>query len=320
MNILIIQTTDSGVYYHRQRAPHIVWHESGDEFKEDSVVIVETSHREKLMDIVNNNHFDIVQFSVAVSGFEHIPHFVDFMKRRGSKIVLDIDDKYHKRKDVKSSIKIADAITTVSDHLAQYYMKYGAKRYPHVIENGVDSQERQFETYPVANDKPIFGYLGSTRHEDDLRMMDYNFHSREVLTVCEEYYKLLDLNHYTSLKHWSDYAWEYNAIDVALAPLQDNSFNNSKSFLKVIEAGFKKKAIICSDIEPYNRKIHSEFRDVIDFIPLGTSWKDRIESYTLEEAHQRGEELYKLVQPFELRNLNKKRREIYEQIIKAPRR
>ena len=83
---------------------------------------------------------------------------------------------------------------------------------------------------------------------------------------------------------------------------------------------FKKKAIICSDIEPYNRKIHSEFRDVIDFIPLGTSWKDRIESYTLEEAHQRGEELYKLVQPFELRNLNKKRREIYEQIIKAPRR
>ena len=320
MNILIIQTTDSGVYYHRQRAPHIVWDESRDEFKEDSVVIVETSHREKLMDVVNNNHFDIVQFSVAASGFEHIPHFVDFMKRRGSKLVLDIDDKYHNRKDVKSSIKIADAITTVSDYLAQYYMKYGAKRYPHVIENGVDSQERQFEIYPVANDKPIFGYLGSTRHEDDLRMMDYNFHSREVLAVCEEYYKLLDLNHYTSLKHWSDYAWEYNAIDVALAPLQDNSFNNSKSFLKVIEAGFKKKAIICSDIEPYNRKIHSEFRDVIDFIPLGTSWKDRIESYTLEEAHQRGEELYKLVQPFELRNLNKKRREIYEQIIKAPRR
>ena len=95
MNILIIQTTDSGVYYHRQRAPHIVWDESGDEFKEDSVVIVETSHREKLMDVVNNNHFDIVQFSVAVSGFDHIPHFVDFMKRRGSKIVLDIDDKYH---------------------------------------------------------------------------------------------------------------------------------------------------------------------------------------------------------------------------------
>ena len=48
------------------------------------------------MDVVNNNHFDIVQFSVAASGFEHIPHFVDFMKRRGSKIVLDIDDKYHK--------------------------------------------------------------------------------------------------------------------------------------------------------------------------------------------------------------------------------
>ena len=315
MNILVIQTTDSGVYYHRQRAPHYAWEESGDEFVDDIVVIVESNHRDKIMEVINNYHFDIVQFSVSNTGFEHIPHFLDFMKRRGSKFVLDIDDRYYKRPDVRKGIKQADAITTVSKNLSDYYLKYGARRHPYVIENGVDSKERQFFNYPVANDQPIFGYLGSTRHQADLQMMQYDFNSRELLVVCEEYKDILNVNHYTTLKHWNEYAWEYNAIDVALAPLIDTTFNNSKSFLKVIEAGFKKKGIICSDIEPYNRKIHDDFKDVIDLIPLGTSWKDRIESYTVEEAHQRGEELYKLVQPYELRNLNKKRRDIYQEII-----
>jgi len=315
MNILVIQTTDSGVYYHRQRAPHMVWDESGDEFQDDYVAIVEIAARDKLFDLVNNHHFDIIQISVASSGFEHIPHFIDFMKRRGSKFVLDIDDRYHKRDDVRKALKIADAVTTVSEYLADYYFKYGAKRYPHVIENGIDAKSSQFKYFPVANDVPIFGYLGSTRHEKDLMQMQYSFESRELLVVCEEYANILNLSHYTTLKHWSEYAWEYNAIDVALAPLEDNPFNRSKSFLKVIEAGFKKKAIICSDIEPYNRPIHSEFHGVVDLIPLGTSWRNRIESYTVEEAKQRGEELYKLVQPFELRNLNKKRREIYTKII-----
>lgn len=315
MNILVIQTTDSGVYYHRQRAPHLAWDTSGDEFQDDLVAIVEVSAREKLFDLVNNNHFDIVQFSVAASGFEHIEHFVPFMKRRGSKFILDIDDRYHKRADVKKSLKIADAVTTVSEYLADYYFINGSKRYPYIIENGVDSLEPQFRVFPVANDVPVFGYLGSTRHESDLLQMNYDFHSRELLVVCEEYGQILNLNHYTTLKHWSEYAWEYNAIDVALAPLEDNPFNRSKSFLKVIEAGFKKKAIICSDVEPYNRPIHSEFKSVIDLIPLGVSWRGRIESYTVDEAKQRGEELYKLVQPYEIRNLNKKRREIYNQIL-----
>lgn len=43
----------------------------------------------------------------------------------------------------------------------------------------------------------------------------------------------------------------YNNIDVLLAPLQNNIFNNCKSELKIIEAGLTDTAIILSDIEPY---------------------------------------------------------------------
>ena len=49
----------------------------------------------------------------------------------------------------------------------------------------------------------------------------------------------------------STYALNYNLFDVSLAPIEDNIFNKVKSQLKVIEAGFHKKAIIAQDFGPY---------------------------------------------------------------------
>jgi len=48
-----------------------------------------------------------------------------------------------------------------------------------------------------------------------------------------------------------NYAKLYDLIDVSLAPLKENKFSRCKSELKVIEAGFKKKAIIVSNVKPY---------------------------------------------------------------------
>jgi len=52
-------------------------------------------------------------------------------------------------------------------------------------------------------------------------------------------------------KHISTYATNYNLFDISLAPLEENIFNKVKSQLKVIEAGFHKKAIIAQDFGPY---------------------------------------------------------------------
>jgi glycosyltransferase involved in cell wall biosynthesis len=49
----------------------------------------------------------------------------------------------------------------------------------------------------------------------------------------------------------SKYANNYNYFDVSLAPLVESPFNANKSQLKVIEAGFHKKALIASETEPY---------------------------------------------------------------------
>ena len=50
----------------------------------------------------------------------------------------------------------------------------------------------------------------------------------------------------------STYASNYNMFDISLAPLMENKFNKVKSQLKVIEAGFHKKALVAQDFGPYS--------------------------------------------------------------------
>jgi glycosyltransferase involved in cell wall biosynthesis len=47
------------------------------------------------------------------------------------------------------------------------------------------------------------------------------------------------------------YASNYNYFDISMAPLKEHDFNRCKSQLKVIEAGFHKKALIAQNYGPY---------------------------------------------------------------------
>lgn len=67
-----------------------------------------------------------------------------------------------------------------------------------------------------------------------------------------------DLSFITQLpyaREWAvntyEYGAKYNKWDVTLIPLNDNTFNNSKSQLKMIESGFMGKACIVSGVMPY---------------------------------------------------------------------
>ena len=74
-----------------------------------------------------------------------------------------------------------------------------------------------------------------------------------LLKYSQEPYTLEEDPFYTRI--WTEpvtsYAKNYANFDVSLAPLKNHIFNRVKSQLKVIEAGFYKKALIASDIGPY---------------------------------------------------------------------
>lgn len=57
----------------------------------------------------------------------------------------------------------------------------------------------------------------------------------------------------------STYASNYNLFDILIAPLEENIFNKVKSQLKVIEAGFHKKAIVAQNFGPYQIDIKNAY-------------------------------------------------------------
>lgn len=61
-------------------------------------------------------------------------------------------------------------------------------------------------------------------------------------------------------KDISEFAKHYRNIDVLFAPLDCNSFNEVKSELKFIEAGFTNTAVICTDFGPYTIGSKSLFK------------------------------------------------------------
>jgi len=58
----------------------------------------------------------------------------------------------------------------------------------------------------------------------------------------------------------SSYASNYNLFDISLAPIEENIFNKVKSQLKVIEAGFHKKALIAQDFGPYQIDVKNAYQ------------------------------------------------------------
>ena len=50
----------------------------------------------------------------------------------------------------------------------------------------------------------------------------------------------------------TSYATNYSKFDISLSPIKNHIFNRMKSQLKVIEAGFYRKALIASSVGPYN--------------------------------------------------------------------
>jgi len=126
------------------------------------------------------------------------------------------------------------------------------------------------------------------------------------------------------------YASNYNNFDISIAPLKEHIFNRVKSQLKVIEAGFHKKALVLQDYGPYTI-------DCINAVERGGTinkngnalmvpkvknhkmWfqhlKRLIDSPALVE--DLGEKLYETVFPrYTLKTVTIKRKQFYEELIR----
>ena len=126
----------------------------------------------------------------------------------------------------------------------------------------------------------------------------------------------------------TSYAKNYSKFDVSLSPIKNTMFNRMKSQLKVIEAGFYKKALIASDLGPYTIDLkhclkNGEFVDgnalLVNENRNHADWPKFIEKLVKNPnlAKDMGERLYETVKDkYDLNIVTKTRAEFYKSIVK----
>ena len=125
------------------------------------------------------------------------------------------------------------------------------------------------------------------------------------------------------------YASNYNNFDVSLAPIKEHIFNKVKSQLKVIEAGFHKKALVLQDYGPYSI-------DCVNALDYGGGFNDKGNALMVPKsknhklwyqhikklidnpsfAEDLGERLYETVYPrYTLKTVTTERAQWYRELI-----
>lgn len=114
-----------------------------------------------------------------------------------------------------------------------------------------------------------------------------------------------------------NYAKMYNDIDVALVPLVSNGFNGFKSQIKIIEAGWFKKACVVSNVMPYKIDCNKENAIMINPSKRGDGWGSAIKSLILnpEKIKEYGEKMHELVlEKYMMDKVNVVRNDLYKRI------
>ena len=124
------------------------------------------------------------------------------------------------------------------------------------------------------------------------------------------------------------YAKNYAKFDISLAPIQNHIFNRMKSQLKVIEAGFYKKALIASNVGPYTIDLkhalnQGQFTDgnalLVNESNNHSDWAKNIKKLVDNPNMivDLGERLYETVKDkYDLNTVTKERAEFYKSLIK----
>jgi hypothetical protein len=272
VKIAYINSTSSGVDYHRLTNPlSYLDHEV-------------TAYNTIPLDKVDEVECDVLIFSRCMHEEEQLEIIKKF-RVRGTKVICDVDDywglpqshpAYHAYKENDIAEKMVDAmryssqVWTTHTKLAEKIKQLGQNRI-RIYPNALDPTDEQWLPNKLPSKTFRIGFTGGITHEQDLYetadawKIAHTDHDIEAVMcgVDERAYEIYAKYQYImsgggrgkvraiAKMNVHNYGLLYDQMDVSIAPLYPNNFNQYKSNLKVIESGMKATPIICSWMHPY---------------------------------------------------------------------
>jgi hypothetical protein len=338
----------SGVDYHRLVVPHNYIAENFD-CTIDMATEIDSATDEFL------SEYDLIVANRFISKTKNTENLIVKLRDLNVPYILDLDDDYvipqnhilydsTKKGNHAYHIKLggyhASAVTCTHSEMKKMIHSELLNENTYVVPNGINPKE-QFEVKQVGFDMPTFGWSGSVTHFEDLLLtVDslYSLYKSDYKDKMRMVYGGYDQKNETSKamagilsakgtalpEHFFlfpatdvfNYANFYDRINVALIPLRKNRFNSMKSNLKLLEAGFKKKAAIVSGVEPYTPLLN----DGVNCLVAHTKkdWYKHM-TYLIDNPHrieELAEQLHNDIQQFHIKEVATKRFEVYKKIIK----
>ncbi len=315
--LVLIREKLNGVLFYREVVPHSYMagqHDVKVMFRDNIFTMSDEEIEE--YDIIHSSYFFIDEMSLKRI------HNLDV------KLVIDIDDywildrfhelyEYYQEENRADWIRVlmdnADAVTTTTELLAQ-------KIRPHAKSVGVFGNTLMDDDYsmPKKNPIPFVGWLGAGNHTADLMEIQHLQKGYGIPVYIPELYRQVfkDRFLYYQGQEVPQYLGLYNEYDIIISPLRDNVFNKHKSPLKLIEAGFFKKPLIISDVEPFSPYLEHKKNCLV--VRKKSEWKKwcNLLIDNPDMGKQLGENLHKtVIDNFDINRITKERFAYYESLI-----
>ena len=334
----------SGVAYHRLVIPYI---NLAKKYPVEVHQINEIDSKN-----IDLKDFQLVVFSRVLSNYGRDEEVLAALQKARIPFIVDVDDfwrlppthlvklhwdHYRMPRRVKMALKHATVVTTTTSHLAAQVKCINKNVY--VLPNAIDPEQPQFIPRPVPSGQVRVGWVGGICHTDDIPLLEKGFQQLYADEPLYSKYKVklggfnpvnLDVwayyehiftagksrPHYERLPAMDirQYATMYNQLDVCLVPLEDTPFNRCKSPLKLLEAGWFKKACVVSELYPYT--VMGRHRENVLFVKNNkTDWYKHVKKLIQNPALREdlGNSLYETVkQDYVIDKVNERRWEVVE--------
>lgn len=296
-------------------------------------------------EILEERKFDIVLYN-RFSPFDNAWDET----RKHFKVVMDLDDDWElpynhplyqfyepQKKRVVNNIFNADLVTCTNERIAEKVLKYNKNVL--ILPNCIPLGEQQYTDFRHESDLVRIFWAGGSTHLEDVRILA---NPLKRLTANQGFEMVLGGytdSDPTSKAYWdkvhnmftfggkfrnrkltstlpNNYMSHFEHADIMLIPLQKSDWHACKSNLKILEAASKRIAVICSDVEPYNR---DKVAPVL-WVKNQGDWYKHI-NYLLNNPQERiklGEELYKWAKiNYNYEQIGATRREAFGNLVKA---